>query len=366
MTVWRWFGSLVFMAGLLVLVGANLSVTAQDKDKKKDDAQKDGAAKKDETKKDEAKKDEVKKDEKKEQPKVEPGKELLVWKAFEPKTVFYQELVTKTTQDMKVMGQEISQKQSQTFYLKWTADDKKDGDYVVTQEIIGLNMNINIGGNTIAYDSTEEKQPQNPMSDFFKALLGLKLKLTISPKMEVKKIEGQEEFVKKLGQTNPQMEPLLKNILSPDALKQMAEPTWGALPEKGVAKGDTWEKKSVLDLGPIGKYATNFTYTYDGKDDKDRDKISIKSDLKYSKPDVKNGLPFTIKDATLSSKEGSGVAYFDRGKGRFVETSMKMKLEGELTIEVGGMETKVALVQNQDATSKTMDELPPVLNKKKQ
>src|SRR5262249_26989432 len=143
---------------------------------------------------------------------VKPGEVRLEWKAFDPKTVFYQELVTNTTQDMKVMGQEISQKQSQTFYLKWTADEKKDGNYVVTQEIVGLKMNINIGGNTIAYDSTEEKQPQNPMSEFFKALLGLKLKLTITPKMEVKDIEGQEEFVKKLGGTNPQMEPLLKNI----------------------------------------------------------------------------------------------------------------------------------------------------------
>jgi hypothetical protein len=356
MTVWRWFGTLVFAAGLLVLVGANWQVAAQDKDKK-------GETKKDETKKDEGKKDETKKQD---APKLEPGKVQLVWKAFEPKSVFYQELTTKTTQDMKVMGQEINQKQNQTFYLKWTAEDKKDGNYVVTQEIVGLNMDINIGGNKITFDSTEEKQPQNPMTDFFKALLGLKLKLTINPKMQVEKIEGQEEFVKRLGQTNPQMEPLLKSILSADALKQMAEPTWGALPEGQVGKGQTWEKKnSVLDLGPIGKYTTTFVYTYEGKDDKGLDKIGIKSDLKYSKPETKNGLPFTIKEANLSSKEGSGVALFDEKKGRFVETNMKMKLEGELTIEVAGMDTKVGLVQNQDATSKTYDDLPDALKAKK-
>jgi hypothetical protein len=355
MTVWRWFGSLVFMAGLLVLVGANLSVTAQDKDKKVE-PKKDDTSKKDDAKKaEDVKKDETKKDDRN-----------LVWKAFDPKTVFYQELVTKTTQDMKVMGQEIRQEQNQTFYLQWTADDKKDGSYVVTEEIKGLNMKINIGGNPIAYDSTDEKQPLNPMSDFFKALLGLKLKLTISPKMVVEKIEGQEEFVKKLGQTNPQMEPLLKSILSEGALKQMAEPTWGALPDKKVEKGDKWEKKdNVLDLGPIGKYKTNFTYVYEGKDDKGLDKISITSTLVYSKPDVKNGLPFTIKDATLSSKDGTGVALFDREKGRFVETTMKMKLEGDLTIEVGGMETKVSLVQVQDATSKTFDQPPAAIAPKK-
>src|SRR5437016_5093374 len=144
MTVWRWFGSLVFLAGLMVLVGANLAVTAQEKDKgKKDDtAKKDDATKKDETKKsDETKKpDETKKDDRN-----------FIWKAFEPKSVFYQELVTKTKQEMTVMGQKIDQDQRQTFYLKWTAEDKKDGNYVVNQEIIGLNMDINIGGNRIGY-----------------------------------------------------------------------------------------------------------------------------------------------------------------------------------------------------------------------
>jgi hypothetical protein len=392
MTVWRWLGALVCMLGLMVLIGGNLSATAQDKDKaakdsadKKDTPVKDAPAKdtpakdtpakdtpaKDTPAKDAPAKDAPAKDAgKKEEPKVEAGKVLLVWKAFEPKTIFYQELTTKTQQDMKVMGQEISQKQDQTFYLKWTAEDKtKDGNYVVKQEILELKMNINIGGNNISYDSTEEKQPQNPMTDFFKALKTLNLKLTVSPKMEATNIEGQEDFVKKLGATNPQMEPLLKNILSKEALQQMAEPTWGALPDHAVAKGETWsnaKKPNVLKLGPIGTYTTTFTYTYEGEDPKTKlDKITIKSELKYAKPEEKSGLPFTIKDATLASKEGSGVALFDRAKGRFVETTMKMRLEGELTIEVGGMDTKVTLTQNQDAVSKTSDEEPAAIKKKK-
>jgi len=369
MTVWRWLGSIVFVAGMLVLVGTNLSVVAQDKDKKVE-VKKDETPKKDDGKKGEPKKEEVKKEEKKDAPKTDDGKITLVWKMFEPKTVTYQELTTKTNQDMEVMGQKISQKQNQTFYLKWTAEDKtKEGNFVVTQEIIGLNMNIEIGGNKIEFDS-EKKQPANPMSDFFQALLGLKLKLTISPKMEVVNIEGQEDFVKKLGGTNPQMEPLLKSILSKEALQQMAEPTWGALPTKPVAKGDSWgnkDKPSKLNLGPIGTYTTIFTYTYEGIDEKTKlDKISIKSELTYSKPEQKNGLPFTIEEATLSSKDGKGFALFDRAKGRFAETSMTMDLVGDLTIDVGGMKTKVALIQHQDAQSKTMDDQPAAIAKKKQ
>jgi hypothetical protein len=294
------------------------------------------------------------------------GKERLIWKAFTPNTVFYQELVTDTTQDMTVMGQEIRQKQTLTFYLKWTAREKtRDGNYVVSLQIIGLKMNINIGGNTMAYDSTEEKQAQNPMSDFYAALPGLTLKLTISPRMAIISIEGHEQFIQKVGSANPSIGPLLKSILGTDAVQQMAEPTWGALPDKGVAKGESWTKSSVLKLGPLGTYLTMFTYTFDGPGDKRRDKISFKSNMQYTKPDTRNGQPFTIKDVKLSTNEGSGVALFDRAKGRFAEIAMTMKLEGILTIEVGDIDTKVKLSQIQSARSTTSDDPPAFLSKGK-
>jgi hypothetical protein len=381
------------LAALMVVIGGNLAVIAQDAKKdavkdgkkdetkktdsgKKDDAKKDDGkkddSKKDDSKKDDSKKDDGKKDDSKKEPKKEDTKTEApkgwAWKAFDPGTVFYQELVTNTTQEMKVMAQDITQKQEQTFYLKWTAKDKKDGNYVVTQEIVGLKMKINIGGNPIAYDShptSDEKQPPNPMTDFFAALLKLKLTFTISPKMEIVSIEGQDEFITKLGGANPSMAPLLKHILSKEALKQMAEPTWGPLPDRDVQKGDKWgdTRKNVLDLGPIGTYVTTFTYTYEGPVDKLR-KISIKADLTYKKPAEKNGLPFTIKEAQLSSKDGTGVAYFDSDKGRFTEQTMKMTLSGSLTIEVGGMDTTVTLNQTQDASSKFSDAEPAALKKK--
>src|SRR4051812_18992612 len=87
---------------------------------------------------------------------------------------FYQELETETVQNMKVMGQEVTQKQNQTFYIQWTPKTEKDAkDWTVQEKIVGVKMNIDIGGNKIAYDSTDEKQSANPMSDFFNALKSL-------------------------------------------------------------------------------------------------------------------------------------------------------------------------------------------------
>ncbi len=281
------------------------------------------------------------------------------WKAFKKDQKWYQELKTETAQVMKVMGQEVKQNQEQTFLIEWTGlDPTKDGLLVAQQKIKGVKMKIDIGGVNIAYDSTDEKQPNNPMTDFFKKLQDADLKLTIDPKdMSVKNIEGQDELVKKLGQTNPQMEPLLKSILSKEALIQMAEPTWGAFPTTAQKKGGTWKKSSKLDLGPIGTYNSDYTYTYEGPD-KGGEKIKIDATLTYAQPKNNAGLPFTIKEASLKSKEGSGSAIFDSKKGRFETSTMKMKIEGTLKIEVGGMETVVDLSQDQTATSKSFDQDP--------
>src|SRR5262249_9418654 len=158
------------------------------------------------------------------------------------------------------------QKQKQVFYIKWSPQKADKGKWVVKQRIVGVKMDIDIGGNKINYDSTANP-PANPMTDFFNALQKLDLTFTINQSdMKIEKIEGNKEFITALAKTNPQMEPLLKSILSEDALKKMAEPTLFAFPPEGKVKnGLKWVRKSELDLGPIGKYTTKYDFTYGGK-----------------------------------------------------------------------------------------------------
>jgi len=282
-------------------------------------------------------------------------KAKLEWK-FEKDKSFYQELTTETTQTMKVMGTDVNQTQKQTFYFKWTPLEQKDKDWIIEQEITGVKMDIKIGGNSITYDSTNQGQANNPLADFFKALLGSKFKLTVGPDMKVKSIEGRKEFLEKLTTANQQMKPLLDAILSEDALKQMAEPTFAAIPGKEEAPGGNWTYNSELKLGPIGTYKTDYTYTYKGKDEKEKelDRIDVKAALTYTKPDpnAAGGLPFKIKDAKLESKNASGYVLYDPKAGRMSSSEMKLELTGTLDIEIGGMTTKVDLNQKQTTTSK--------------
>ena len=285
----------------------------------------------------------------------------LKWK-FEKGKTFYQEMTTDTNQKMTVMGMEINQKQKQTFYFSWEPLEEKDGTWKIKQKIIGLKMDIQIGGTPINYDSTKDATGVNPLSDFFKNLVGAEFTLTIDKDMKVTKVEGRDEFLKKLSGSNQQMEPLLKQILSDDALKQMADPAFAIVPGKPVKKGDSWERTSKLNMGPIGMYDTTYKYTFEGPDAKDKNLAAIKvaTELKYSPPGAGagTGLPFKILSADLKSKDGTGTAQFDTQKGRLVSLNLGLKLEGKLTIDIGGMNSEVQLTQDQTTQVKTSDQDP--------
>src|SRR5262249_45016360 len=152
----------------------------------------------------------------------------------------------------------FKQRQKQTFLMEWVPKGEKDGDIVVEQKIVGVKMSLDIGGNKIDYDTTEESTAKNPMTQFFKELEKAKFILTIDPKThKVKKVEGLKELVEGLTKVNKSFEPVLKQILSEDTVKTMAEPVFGMLPADGKLTKEQMEKgwsgeETKLKMGPLG------------------------------------------------------------------------------------------------------------------
>jgi hypothetical protein len=288
-------------------------------------------------------------------------KVTLAWKFTKDKP-FYQTMTTTTDQTMTVMNNTVKQAQKQTFYFQWTPVEQKGDTWVLKQKILGVKMNISIGGSDINYDSTSPaNNAQNPLSEFFKQLVNSEFTVTLDTKnLKVVKVDGRDEFLKKLVSANPQMKPLLDQILSEDALKEMAEPTFAVVATHPVAKGETWTRKSTLNMGPIGKYENEYKYTYDGKDGK-LDKIKVETTVKYTPPGEAagvGGLPFKIKSADLKSTNASGTITFDADKGRVEKSDMSLDLKGELSIEIGGQTTKVELNQTQRTNVESSDDDP--------
>src|SRR5262249_16787779 len=199
----------------------------------------------------------------------------------------------------------------------------------------------------------------NPLTDFFKTLKGAEFKLIIGPDFRIVDVEGLDKLVADLTKNSPQMESILKSILTKESLKQMSDPAFAGVPAKPVKRGDRWTLETKLEMGPIGTYKTEHKYTYKGRD-KNLERIDVETKLTYQAPDPKagGGLPFKIKKADLKSKSASGVLYFDAKKGRLDHSEMKLDLEGKLTIEIGGMETEVDLSQQQETTVRVLDKKP--------
>jgi RNA polymerase sigma factor (sigma-70 family) len=152
--------------------------------------------------------------------KVQP---IEVTRSFATGLFFYQIMTTKTKERLKVMGNEVVQNQELTFTFSW-APVKQDGDiWIAKQRIEGVKMTIDIGGSKITYDSAAPSTAANPLSDFFRPLVGAELTLTIGKNVKVTKIEGREELLKRLVAANPRMKPLLDQVLSEEALKEMAD-----------------------------------------------------------------------------------------------------------------------------------------------
>ena len=285
----------------------------------------------------------------------------LVWK-FEKEKPFYQEMTTKANQSIKVMGQEVTQKQEQTFYFSYTPKEQDaNGNWIVVQKVEGVKITVDINNQPISYDSTSTTATAStPLAEYFKQLVGAEFRLTIDKTMKVTKVDNRDDFLRKLTGANTAMDALLKKVLNEDALKQMADPTFGMVPNKEVTKGETWKKESKLQLGPIGGYNNTYNYTYDGKDAKDANvaMVKVETKLNYETPTEAEGLPFRIKSANLASKNAGGTIRFDVAKGKLINSEMKLQLEGTLDIEIGGTTTKVELKQDSTTTVTGSDANP--------
>jgi len=322
--------------------------------------------------------------EKKEQPpaKTEPAKAApaapaaagadaeLAWK-FTKDKIFYQKLRTTTEQKMKVMQTNVDQKQEQEFVFSWKVEDVDASKVVLVQKIESVSMKINISNNEIKYDSTAKDAADNPLQSFFKPLVGSTFKLTLDPNtMKVVKVEGREDFVKKLSDANPQMKQLLTSILSDEQLKMMSEPAFTLVPDKGkkVKPGDKWSRTGKMTLGPIGSYEATYEYTYDGPEkrqlegkDATLQKIGMKTSLKYSPPDAKSAGSLTffkINSGDLQTTEASGTIYFDAYAGRVASSEMSVVLKGKLNVSVSEQPADVELEQTQKTYTSTSDKNP--------
>jgi hypothetical protein len=282
---------------------------------------------------------------------------------FELGKSLFQKRTTTVKQQIKVMGQDLAQTQTSTFYSKLTPLRKVGDSWVIEYEIEGIQMSIDISGNKIDYDSTKPEDgsaSSNPgLMGFLTTMIGAKLTVTLDKYLKVEKVEGVQEFIKKISSANSQnrMDEVMKAIMTDDAVKQMVDPTLGMLPETPKHIGETWSSSSTLNLGPIGSYSVTYNFRYVGIE-KQHNKIEVDSKLEYKAPKEMDstGLLFRIKEGNLTSEPTEkGIVLYNPRLGIIESADITLKIKGVLTVTIGMTDTKVELQQTQNSICKCSD-----------
>jgi hypothetical protein len=285
----------------------------------------------------------------------------LEWRFIADKP-FYQKTITETSQKMKVGGNDVSMAQKQTFLTRWVpVRQLADRSWVVQQKIQAVQIELDITGNKITYDS-DKAGDDSPLSGFVKALVGAELTLTIDPRKKVTKVEGRDALLEKIGRADPAMKAMMEGILSENALKQMADPLFAVLPGKSVKKGERWAEESKIDMGGVGSYATLSSYVFEGPDrgDKTLGRIAVTQKLTYSPagPGAGGALPFKVVGTDFKKLEGNGTVWVNMKQGRIERSKSALQMKGKMTVEIGAMNTDIEIDQTQHVTITTFDVLP--------
>jgi len=243
---------------------------------------------------------------------------------------------------MTVMNQEVTQKQSQTFYISWTSKSERQG-FVVVQKIIGVQAEHRHRRqqDQLRFHQRRSSEAKQSMTDFFNALKTLELTFTIDPKtLAIKKVEGGEKLIEKLSESTPPMKALLKNILSDEAIKQMAQPTWGAIPTSPKKVGETWNSRtSSSTWAPLA--ATHQVYLQARSSRRQEERLRqdyrhAQAHLQGSHRQERARAAFEIlSNSTLTSVEDAARARSSSTERRAASTArISHEAEGNLVIKV--------------------------------
>jgi len=282
---------------------------------------------------------------------------------------FYQEVNRDVTLHSKARGQDLwLSQQKSTFWYAWTPvkEEKiKDGAdefvrWTLKMRTEGLKLDVDLLSDPIKYDSRTPAALGSAgtpgLVELFKSLRDSEFTVPLGKNYKVEEVAGREEFIKRLLAGGSQE--LLAKLTADDVLKEMTDPTYKLLPEGPKKKGDKWERKTSLNLGPIGSYELTYKFTYlepdkDG-DKKDFDKIEVETVTNTAPKEPAEGPTFRYKDGKLISdpawqfryKDGSklisdpegsqGVVYYDPKVQRIAEATINIKLRGDLIMVIRG------------------------------
>jgi Family of unknown function (DUF6263) len=260
------------------------------------------------------------------------AQERLRWKFKKGETTNYQ-IVQAMDMKMSVMGQNIDSKMNQTMDLGWTVDSvASDGTATLRQKITRVQMKMTVPPFlNVQYDSAAEEQPDDPvggqLAKAFEAIVGEEFTMQMTPRGEIRKVEVPDALAAALeGAGGGGAFPGGAGF-NEDTLKQLVSQSSIAFPQEPVSQGHKWQSGTEATL-PFGTMKIDNQFTALGTEQrggKSLHKIGVKPRMTLE-ADPNAQIQMTVK-----SQDANGTIYFDSRAGRIAESTMKQKMEMDLS-----------------------------------
>jgi hypothetical protein len=268
----------------------------------------------------------------------------LEWKFTEGEK-FYLEEVTDQKMTMGVMGQEFKINSKTTKVTSYTV--KRVAGAVTTMEmkiesVEAKTDNAQFGG---GMDKMQEK------------FQGATFTFTLQ-NGKVSKLEGFDEFVKKLVGDDDGVGKIAKMFLTEDTIKSDVEGLFDTLPNRAVNKGDKWTRDQSVSMGPMGTLKNANDYVYKSTEP-DGELVTFKGKVSWVAPKggADGGL-FKITKANFKSDDARGTLLFDASKGRLVRGTRAMIVRGTMTLDIMGNEIDMDMTQDTSVTQRVLAKNP--------
>ena len=206
-------------------------------------------------------------------------------------TTYEMTMISDNLIDQEIMGQEmkITQKMEMVFSYHVT-DVLPSNNFEIEYSVQKMKLNMNINGQDVNMDS-ESTDDSNPGNKSLKDLVNIKIKMEVTPKGSIQKVEGLDEYAQKLS-GNQQMAQSMQMFLNKDNFESFVGQTLNYFPEEAVEKGTKWT--STYKLPSMMNMETTMNFEV-ASIDKKNILLNVVSDINMNMPIEQNGMTIDMK-----------------------------------------------------------------------
>jgi hypothetical protein len=274
------------------------------------------------------------------------GQAKLEWK-LTPNSTWVNEIEVETRQTLKIAGMNVDS-ESRSKQTQRSTVGERDGlnRLKVKQKLEQMQVTMKQQGLQFDFDSRSPDEKGSSQLEvlrpLYKSLLALESDLVYDKDNQPVDVEFDQQFLNSLdanvqAQIRSQIDPANQKR----GLKQLSE----RFPPTAVAKGDTWERTEMTDLGGAQTMKVRRSYTHEGLEEHEgRPCVKLTMKVLSVELSAEGGTtPVKIKPTELKSDGSDGVSWFDVQLGDVVEERQTLKAVGPLKLEINGMELPAEL-----------------------